>query len=405
MPDGPVSHTTPANITRGWENNDRNEIEAGRFAINGELLEIGKNVISAQVHQTNKSSSDLGFQLELLGSNNEINEYVKSLLTDENSTPLINEISKYFTKANVENAEKALQIYLKGSSDQDLKNLSTTEIKFAISIAGKLEDKDLLKVLTSAWVNAFDLNPSTRSTDLTKRAEILNEARLSLINSGASREEIDNIENKIASPPRKSNLSDKLIDLSKHYNASLFHYSNWHAGSENFDLRFLPEKYKGPIDFDLRGVIQLNSGLDDDGKTANEYGGVTMNYKKFPNSVKTIEIDSKAQKAHFLVGAIFGHGGTIGETAIKVIFNYSDGSKAEMDIKAQQDIFDWWSVGNAEKIPSENIGFLGENNLGNKRFLQKPIWINPHPEKIISHIDLNSGLIKMAPFVVAITIE
>ena len=233
----------------------------------------------------------------------------------------------------------------------------------------------------------------------------MNEARISLINSGASREEIDNIENKIASPPRKPNLSDKLIDLSKHYNASLFHYSNWHAGSENFDLRFLPEKYNGPIDFDLRGVIQLNSGLDDDGKTANEYGGVTMNYKNFPNSVKTIEINSKAQKAHFLVGAIFGHSGTTGETAIKVIFNYSDGSKAEMDIKAQQDIFDWWSVGNAEKIPSENIGFLGENSLGNKRFLQKPVWENPHPEKIISHIDLNSGLIKMAPFVVAITIE
>jgi hypothetical protein len=62
-------------------------------------------------------------------------------------------------------------------------------------------------------------------------------------------------------------------------------------------------------------------------------------------------------------------------------------------------------AGNAETIPDENVGFLGENNLGNKRFLTKPVWENPHPDKTISHIDLNSGLIKMAPFIVAITIE
>jgi WD40 repeat protein len=405
MPDGPVSHTTPAKVTRGPEQDNRNELEVGRFAINGEFLKVGENVISAQVHQTGIRSSDLGFQLELLGSNNEIKEYVKSLFRDKKSSNLISKISECLTKSNSENAKKGLQVYLTGITDRDLKNLSLEEIKLAISIAEKLEDKDLLKVLTPAWVNAFDLNPSTKSTDLTKRAESLNEARIILIKSGASREEIDRIENKTASPPRKSNLSDNLIDLSQYYNASLFHYSNWHAVDEKFDLRFLPEKYDGPVDFDLRGIIQLNSGLDDNGKTVNENAYVLNNYKKYPNSVKTIEINSKAQKAHFLVGAIFGHEATTGKTAMKVVFNYSDGSKSEMDIKAQQDIFDWFSVGNADKMPIENIGFLGENNLGNKRFLQKPIWINPHPEKIISHIDLISGLIKMAPFVVAITFE
>jgi hypothetical protein len=49
--------------------------------------------------------------------------------------------------------------------------------------------------------------------------------------------------------------------------------------------------------------------------------------------------------------------------------------------------------------------FWGKTILVTKDFLQKPVWINPHPEKVISHIDLNSGLIKMAPFVVAITFE
>ncbi|NCG27492.1 MAG: hypothetical protein GWP42_08125, partial [Verrucomicrobiales bacterium] len=79
-------------------------------------------------------------------------------------------------------------------------------------------------------------------------------------------------------------------------------------------------------------------------------------------------------------------------------------------IIAKEDIFDWWtpqrSPGLMEKeLEPENIGWIGNDYNGNGRGLVKPIWINPNPEKGIATIDFISGLIKCAPFVVAITIE
>ena len=37
--------------------------------------------------------------------------------------------------------------------------------------------------------------------------------------------------------------------------------------------------------------------------------------------------------------------------------------------------------------------------------LQQKLGTNPNPEKVISHIDLKSGLIKCAPFLLGITLE
>ena len=397
-----VNHLTQATATAG-PGNSGDEIKPLRFSINSDFLEVGKNVMAAEIHQIHGQSSDVGFQLELLGSNYKIKDYVMSLLVSNKSDGLFKNVFKCFTKDNREKTKNAFWAYLNKLSKEEEKNISTDQLQLAISIAEKLKDTPRLKYLADTWVNNLDENPSTE--DLTLRAAILNETRNALINSDGSKEDIIEIEKKIVSPTRKPNLSNQLIDLSDHYNASLFHYSNWHSNHENFDMRFLPEKYNGSIEFDLRGVIQLNSGLHDDGRTTNDWGAIKGNNKQYPNSVENIKINSKAQRAHFLVGAIFGHGAEDGEAALNIVFNYSDGSKSEMTIKAKQDIFDWWSAGNADNIPTEMVGFLGENYKGHKRFLTKPIWENPHPEKIISHIDLNSGLIKMSPFIVGITIE
>ncbi len=61
MPEGAAKHTTQASETRG----DKDEDRYLKFKIPADSLLEGENVIAAQVHQANSSSSDLGFDLEL----------------------------------------------------------------------------------------------------------------------------------------------------------------------------------------------------------------------------------------------------------------------------------------------------------------------------------------------------
>jgi WD40 repeat protein len=406
MPLGDIDFSS-FSATTAWEHNnngpEKNELFVHRHVIPEESLKLGRNVIAAELHQCNKGSSDLGFQFELYGSNQTPIDYINEITNGTEGSSLMSAVEDLIPRQIREEKFIAINIALGNISREAVVDIDLETLVAGFKIAEKLGTNDVILEFSDIAVQALEENPTPEN--LTKRVELLNIKMNLLRKTGLNKQAISDLVDIIVSPPRAENLPTELIDLSAYYNAGLFHYSSWHADSERFDLRFLPEKYDGPIDFDLRGIIQLNSGLDDDGKTANDYRHVLNNYKKYPTSVKNIEINSKAQKAHFLVGAIFGNEATTGKTAITVVFNYSDGSKSEMEIKAQQDIFDWWAVGNADKIPNENIGFLGENNLGNERFLQKPVWINPHPEKVISHIDLNSGLIKMAPFVVAITFE
>ena len=109
---------------------------------------------------------------------------------------------------------------------------------------------------------------------------------------------VNQIDKIISTPPRSPDLSPKLIDLSAHYNASMFHYTGWHADHENFDLRFLPEKYDQSIGvpFDLRGLIQLQSGKFDDGNTANDFWNIKRHNKVYPNEMTGIKVNNKAQK-------------------------------------------------------------------------------------------------------------
>ena len=67
MPGGEITHSTYASVTANESLGD--ESSEHLFQISGDYLNAGVNVIAASVHQVNKSSSDLGFQLTLTGSN------------------------------------------------------------------------------------------------------------------------------------------------------------------------------------------------------------------------------------------------------------------------------------------------------------------------------------------------
>ena len=145
-------------------------------------------------------------------------------------------------------------------------------------------------------------------------------------------------------PKRDSTLSNKLIDLSEHYTASMLHYSGWWGSHEGDDLRTLPSQFNNSTDlkFDLRGLIQLNSGLRNDSRTANDLGWITKWNKVYPDFVRGIKIDANTEKIHILAGLLLANGSTKGNPAVKIIINYEDESTESFELITKTDVFDFW---------------------------------------------------------------
>ena len=404
MPNGEINHLTEASGTAG----PSGELKFLTFSVSGSILEAGKNVIAAQVHQTDGKSSDIGFQLELLGSNQDVSSYVMTQLKDEAQKDLLDEAINLLPIDHRENANKAFKYNL-GLIDLDELEASSFECgQLALNIADKLESRDIDELL-SLQINILEKNPTTEN--LTKRVEVLNLKLNQLEKTGATKDTIDKIQKLIVTPSRNKDLSKNLVDLSDYYNASLFHHSSFHGKGTNNSLSFIHKYYdqENNIPFDLRGAIRLDSGLYDDGKTAGEkwLSGFKITY---PTEVNDIMIDSKAKKIHFLMGSAFASWMKVGVKAATFKIHYKDKTFEEMPILALIDVIDWWephwNPGNTESLINEDkIGYFGEHQNGDMRVLTKPYWINPFPEKEISHIDFLNGDAKGSPFLIAITLE
>ena len=94
-----------------------------------------------------------------------------------------------------------------------------------------------------------------------------------------------------------------------------------------------------------------------------------------------------------------------GISVAKFVIHYEDNTQEEKPIIFGDDLLGWMHVSQSSSVKSESVGWIGPNNLGNRRILTKPVWNNPFPEKVISHIDFISELKAAAPFVVGITLE
>jgi len=212
-------------------------------------------------------------------------------------------------------------------------------------------------------------------------------------------EEADWVRDEILkAPPRDPALSPKLIDLSAHYTASIYDGRGWHT-TEN--LRMLPETFRprGGIEFDIRGMIQLQSGRYPRGTIA--ISGKDMNElyeKSFPVAAKGIRVGFPVKSLHFLTAVSWGNG-PAGTELARIVIHYEDGGKAEVPLRFKEDIVDW-TFGSDQKIGIDRIAWAG--NRPPRRLMRKT-WTNPSPEKTIREIDFVSGRRTGAPFLLAVT--
>ena len=413
MPGGEIDFSSFSAKT-AWEHNnngpENNELYVHRHVIPEENIRIGRNVLAAELHQCNKGSSDLGFQFELYGSNQTPSAYINEIISGTDGADLMRVVADLIPKQIREKTLISINLALGKISSEEIKNADLETLLEGFKIAAKLNTENTLGWVIDGAVQA--LEEDSTPENLTKRVEVLNIKMKILKETGGDEQAISDLDDLIVSPPRAENLPSELIDLSAYYNSSLFHYSAFHGGGEDEDLRFLASSYEQAkkTPFDLRGVIRLNSGPFANGKTANEGSALSSLGRKYPNEVTGIAIDSKAEKIHFLMGSTFSTNMEKGATAATFRIKYDDGKTLDFPIIAKEDIFDWWtpyrSPGLMEKeLQPENIGWIGVNYKGEGRGLVKPIWVNPHPDKTIATIDFISGLIRCAPFVVGITLE
>ena len=407
MPKGEITHVTLAS----GHASGASESLPSTYTIDSNLLKEGENLIAAEVHQDNITSSDIGFSLSLEGTENNIENYLSNLLKDGLDNNLLKECFNYLTLTEKERAINAFNFALKEDIDVNSESIDIETLRMTLMILGKIRKLDNVDAISK--IKIINLDEKNESQSISDHNELLHNMASNMQINGASDDSVQSIRSIIKkAPPRDPKLSKNLIDLSNYYTASLFHYSGWWGGAIHDDLRTLPEKYdqQNNTPFDLRGIIQLNSGPNDEGYTANDKGWVQRYNNHYPDLVKGIKIDSKANSLSFLTGLLFGHDVEKGLEAASVFIHYDDGTKEEFSLLAKVDVFDYW-VNNSSRLEAiqnlddEKIGWIGTCAKGNGRALTKFTWQNPQPNKSISHIDLVGGLSDCAPFIVGITIE
>ncbi len=195
--------------------------------------------------------------------------------------------------------------------------------------------------------------------------------------------------------PRSPKAGPELVDLSKHYNASLDDDWFQHPGH---DFQDVPKGVQvlGGVSFDVRGMIQLA------GTKSLDVTGVV-----FPEAVKGIKVNRTGQRIHFLqaCGWSAEEGAKLGEYVI----HYADGQTKSAPILYQRNVTDWWVRPQDKPLTEAKEVWRGSNpstrKAGYETHLIKYTWENPLPKVEITSIDFVSDIISAAPNLVAITVE
>jgi hypothetical protein len=198
-----------------------------------------------------------------------------------------------------------------------------------------------------------------------------------------------------------------LIDLTPHFQpgaSSLYDGRGWHE--PGMDLRMLPETFDqaGHGPFDIRGIVQLNSGVMQSGgphifgRDVASRGGIPL-----PDAVTGIAVGRRARTIHVLHGECFSFEGDREVEVARYLVHFVGGSEPHViPVTHTRDVVDWW---NLRLLPEESMLAWTFNDGGTRIGVCKLSWENPQPERTINHLDFISAKVQSAPFLLAVTVE
>ncbi len=125
-------------------------------------------------------------------------------------------------------------------------------------------------------------------------------------------------------------------------------------------------------------------------------------------STPEISVRSRAESIFFLhTSAHFNLRKHAGKTIIKYHLTYVDGTKQMIPAIGGRNIKDWWTPGNCDVSLGVSLLLKSKTEadaLPRRRGLQLQEWQNPHPEKEIHSIRIESGETGVIPIVMAISL-
>ncbi len=196
-------------------------------------------------------------------------------------------------------------------------------------------------------------------------------------------------------PARALGTKTNSVDLSLHYNVALTNMP--HSGHASNDLSFLPGgmQHFGGVDFDIRGVVQLASGL--------------LPGQNFPRHVRSIPVSAKCDRLHFLHSCMFGNSSLEGREIGHYVVHYSKGQDQIVPIIYGHDVIDWWAKPEQSPQIASVVAWTGISvaSQQSKQSIQlfKQTWKNPHPKLEVRAIEFVSSMTPASPFLIAITAE
>ena len=197
----------------------------------------------------------------------------------------------------------------------------------------------------------------------------------------------------------------RMIDLSDFYNADPGS-GTWSGHSAALiKPAFEAIRSKEGIRYTAGGILQLNSGIFDRsagsrmrGKDLNTYYG-----RKWPRRVNDIPVYQKAEEIYMVGGVLWGVEEPGTEMA-RVTITYLDGSEAKpVPLIFLHNTGDWWT---SRRIPGAALVWSGRRReTGGQPGLYETKLANPHPERPIKSLTIESRERMGGPFVLAISLD
>jgi hypothetical protein len=126
-----------------------------------------------------------------------------------------------------------------------------------------------------------------------------------------------------------------------------------------------------------------------------------------PERVEGIPVGAVVGRLHFLHAT--GYNLNQATEVASYIVHYEDGTSERIPILYGEDIHDWWGAMDPPDLKRARVAWKGSNTAAGSNqmaiALYDRVWVNPHPEKRVSSIDLISRNTECDPFLAAISVE
>jgi RNA polymerase sigma factor (sigma-70 family) len=130
---------------------------------------------------------------------------------------------------------------------------------------------------------------------------------------------------------------------------------------------------------------------------------------QLPQSIKGIKIGARGRVVHFLHATQYD--ADSGEIVGAYLIHYDDETSVTVPMIYDRTLSNWWKFAAQKADPAhDQVAWTGSNqstdlNPGLSIRLFATAWTNPHPEKIITALDMLSAGKRCDPFLVAVTLE